>query len=139
MNTSNKTKKSLLTAMLNYYEISLGSSKDEQMSASDKKKFIKILDQRLDEYAIEEFLEAIHNRDLDSPLNDIDDDSDELDSHINELDYTKFDGMMPINPEIEKFVNWMLDTLYSANHSINIKKTNDSIIITLKKIPSGDK
>ena len=149
-----------LRSMLNYYQIDTGGSKDEKMSKRDQKKFLDNLNANFDAYALQDILQKVKDKlkgnkpqdeESDDPFFDsIRGQSDE-EPHTPENPFpidmnsiSKAFGNMPnsgqppfgMNPEIERFINWISDTLYSSDHKVIIKESDDGQItyIELQKI-----
>lgn len=146
--------------MLNYYQIDLGGKKDEKMTKREQKKFLDNLNANFDSYAIQDILSKVKDKlkgnkpqdeESEDPFFDsIKGQSDEetptpenpFPLDMNSIskafgDYSKIGGMpFGMNPEIEKFINWISDTLYSADHKVIIKESDDGQItyIELQKI-----
>jgi hypothetical protein len=149
-----------LRSMLNYYQIDLGGSKDEKMTKREQKKFLDNLNANFDAYAIQDILSKVKDKlkgnkpqdeESDDPFFDSikgkSDDETPTPENIFPLDMNSIakafsnvpnSGGMPfgMNPEIEKFINWISDTLYSADHKVIIKESDDGQItyIELQKI-----
>jgi len=146
--------------MLNYYQIDLGGSKDEKMSKREQKKFLDTLNGNYDTQTVQDILQKVRDK-LKGNKPPQDEDSDPFfdsikgqseDENIspenpfpldmNSIskafgDFSKIGGMsFGMNPEIEKFINWISDTLYSSDHKVVIKESDDGQItyIELQKI-----
>lgn len=146
--------------MLNYYQIDLGGKKDEKMTKREQKKFLDNLNANFDSYAIQDILSKVRdklkgNKPMDEESEDpffdsIKGQSDEetptpentfpldMNSISKAFGNMPNNGGMPfgMNPEIEKFINWISDTLYAADHKVIIKESDDGQItyIELQKI-----
>ena len=146
--------------MLNYYQIDLGGSKDEKMTKREQKKFLDTLNSSYDAQTMQDILSKIKDKikgnkppdeESDDPFFDSikgqSDDETPMPENQFPLDMnsiSKAFGSMPIggklpfgmNPDIEKFINWISDTLYSADHKVVIKESDDGQItyIELQKI-----
>jgi hypothetical protein len=134
-----------IKSMLNYYEIDMGGSKDEKMTKAEKKKFIDTLNNYYDAHTVNDILDKIRNKTKssdeeeptdeffdpmqDEPFNDDEEESKQfpkdLNSHFKNI--PPFGGMnqLPLNPEIERFISWISDLLYSADHKVVIKESPD--------------
>lgn len=149
-----------LRSMLNYYQIDLGGSKDEKMTKREQKKFLDTLNSSYDAQTMQDILSKIKDKikgnkppeeESDDPFFDSikgkSDDETPTPENIFPLDMNSIakafsnvsnSGGMPfgMNPEIEKFINWISDTLYSADHRVIIKESDDGQItyIELQKI-----
>lgn len=149
-----------LKSMLSYYQIDMGGPKDEKLSKRDQKKFLDNLNANLDTYAIQDILSKVKDKlKGNKPQDEESDDTffdgikgkSEEESPLPEnpfpLDMNSIskafsnipnNGKMPfgMNPEIEMFINWISDLLYSADHKVVIKESEDGLItnIELQKI-----
>lgn len=149
-----------LRSMLNYYHIDLGGTKDEKMSKREQKKFLDNLNANFDAYAVQDILQKVRDKlkgnkpqdeESDDPFFDnIKGQSDEetpMPENPFPLDMNSIskafgnipnNGQLPfgMNPEIEKFISWISDTLYSADHKVVIKESEDgqTTHIELQKI-----
>lgn len=149
-----------LKSMLSYYQIDMGGSKDEKLSKRDQKKFLDSLNTNYDAHTVQDIMSKIRDKIKDNkPQDEESDDTffdsikgksdEELPSPENPfpLDMNSIskafsnipnNGKMPfgMNPEIEMFINWISDLLYSADHKVVIKESEDGLItnIELQKI-----
>lgn len=148
-----------MKSMLNYYQIDMGGGRDEKMSKREQKKFLDSLNSNLDSYAVQDIFSKIKDKmtgnnpkdeESDDPFFDnIKGSDDETPTPENQfpLDLNAIskafgvppnNGKIPfgLNPEIEMFINWMSDLLYSADHTVVIKESEDGKItyIELQKI-----
>ena len=145
-----------MKSMLNYFQIDVGGSKDEKMSKRDQKKFLDNLNNAYDAYAVQDILSKIKDKikgnkpqdeESDDPFFDnIKGKSDEetptpenpFPLDMNAISKAFGNGKMPfaMNPEIEMFINWISDLLYSADHKVVIKESDDgqTTFIELQKI-----
>lgn len=119
--------------MLNYYQIDLGGNKDEKMSKRKQKKFLDSINERYDSYVVQDILQKVRDniknkldekkdeegeeRDnfLDS-LSDIEPENEEL--FPPDMNASKFP--LGMNPDIERFLNWLSSVLYSSDHKVII-------------------
>jgi hypothetical protein len=147
-----------LKSMLNYYGIDMAPVKDEKMTKKDQKNFLDTFNRNYDTYAVQDILKKIKDKlknNLDNPeenddpffknLNKEDEESGEhfpmdpnskSDRRIgyNDPEMQNF-GFMDLNPEIEKFISWVSDLLYSADHKVVISEEGGNIThIRLEKI-----
>ena len=146
--------------MLNYYQIDLGGSKDEKMTKREQKKFLDTLNSSYDAQTMQDILSKIKDKikgnkppdeESDDPFFDSikgqSDDETPTPENPFPLDMNSISkafgnipnsGQLPfgMNPQIEKFINWISDTLYSADHKVVIKESDDGQItyIELQKI-----
>lgn len=135
-----------MKSMLNYYQIETGGGKDEKMSKRDQKKFLDNLNAAYDTYAVQDILSKIKDKIKGNKPQDEESDDpffDNIKSKSDEetptpenpfpLDMNAiskaFGGKMPfdMNPEIEMFINWISDLLYSADHKVVIKESDDGL------------
>jgi len=148
-----------IKSMLNYYEIDMGGSKDEKLSKREQKKFLDTFNSAYDAYAVQDILSKIKDKiqgnkpkddeDSDPFFDNIKGDDEESNTPENKfpLDMNSIskafgnvpnNGKMPfgLNPEIEMFINWISDLLYSADHKVVIKESDDGLTthIELQKI-----
>jgi hypothetical protein len=147
-----------LKSMLNYFEIDMGGTRNEKMTKRDAENFFDKFNSIYDGYTVEELVKKIRDRQPD----DIDDEKnndpffDSLKDETGDKDGTSgvgknqnpffnnfkppfdFGSMQPpgINPEIEKFLDWMTDLLYSADHKVVISEEGNITHIKLQKIKS---
>lgn len=147
-----------LKSMLNYYGIDMTPVKDEKMTKKDQKNFLDTFNQNYDVYAVQDILKKVRDKlkdKLDNPEEENDDPffknlnkEDESDKGFpidpnslsdSRLGYNNPEmqnfGFMKFNPEIEKFISWVSDLLYSADHKVVISEEGDNIThIKLEKI-----
>lgn len=149
-----------IKSMLNYYQIDTGSSKDEKMSKREQKKFLDNLNANYDAQTVQDILQKVRDKlKGNNPQNEESDDPffDNIKGFDNEepnvpenpfpLDMNSISkafgnvpsgGKMPfgLNPEIEMFINWISDLLYSSDHKVVIKESEDgqTTHIELQKI-----
>jgi hypothetical protein len=149
-----------LRSMLNYYQIELGGNKDEKMSKREQKKFLDNLNSAYDAYAVQDILSKIKDKikgnkppeeESDDPFFDSikgksDDESNapenpfplDMNSISKAFSNIPNNGKMPfgMNPEIEMFINWLSDLLYSADHKVVVRESDDGLTtnIELQKI-----
>jgi len=149
-----------IKSMLNYYQIDMGSGKDEKMSKTAQKKFLDNLNSAYDAQTVQDIFQKVRDKLKGNKPQDEESDDPFFDSikgksdeetptpenpfplDMNSIskafgDYSKIGGMpFGMNPEIEKFINWISDTLYSADHKVIIKESDDGQItyIELQKI-----
>lgn len=133
--------------MLNYYQIDLGGNKDEKMSKRKQKKFLDSINEKYDSYVVQDILQKVRDNiqnKMDEQKNSDEEKDDFLDS-LSDVDPEK-DEMFPpdmnasklplgMNPEIERFLNWLSSVLYSSDHKVIITEDdNGDTHIHLKKI-----
>jgi len=149
-----------LRSMLNYYQIDLDGNRDEKMNKREQKKFLDNLNSNYDSQAVQDILSKIRDRIKGNkpPQDEESDDSffDYIKNKSNEepnlpenpfpIDMNSIskafgsfpNGKLPfgMNPKIEMFINWISDLLYSADHTVVIKESDDGLItnIELQKI-----
>lgn len=144
-----------IKSMLNYYQIDMGGRRDEKMSKRDQKKFLDNLNASYDAHIVQDILSKIKDKikgnnpkdeESEDPFFDsIQGQSDEESNSPENpfpLDMNSiskaFGNKMPfgMNPEIEMFINWISDLLYSADHKVVIKESDDGLTtnIELQKI-----
>jgi hypothetical protein len=148
-----------LKSMLNYYGIDMTSIKDEKMTKKDQKNFLDNFNRNYDVYAVQDILKKVRDKlkdNLETPEEENDDpffknlkkDDEESDKGFpvdpntfsnknlgwNNPEMQNF-GFMNLNPEIEKFISWVSDLLYSADHKVVISEEGANIThIRLEKI-----
>jgi hypothetical protein len=144
--------------MLNYYGIDMTSVKDEKMNKKEQRDFLDTFNRNYDSYAVQDILKKVRDKlkdNLDNPEENDDpffnnlkkdeedsgrdfplDPNDFSDRRIgyNNPEMQNF-GFMNLNPEIEKFISWVSDLLYSADHKVVISEEGGNIThIRLEKI-----
>ena len=147
-----------LQSMLNYYGIDMTSVKDEKMNKKEQRDFLDTFNRNYDSYAVQDILKKVRDKlkdNLDNPEENDDpffnnlkkdeedsgrdfplDPNDFSDRRIghNNPEMQNF-GFMNLNPEIEKFITWVSDLLYSADHKVVISEEGANIThIRLEKI-----
>jgi len=146
-----------LKSMLNYFEIDMGGTRNEKMTKQDTKNFFDKFNSIYDGYTVEEIIKKIRDKQTDDIDNEEDKDpffdslKDETDGKSDTGDRQNpfFNNFKPpfdfgsrqpqglnINPEIEKFLDWMTDLLYSADHKVVISEEGNITHIKLQKIKS---
>ena len=149
-----------MKSMLNYYQIDMGGKKDEKMNKREQKKFLDTLNANYDAHTVQDILSKIKDKfknnkskeeESDDPFFDnIRGNSEEetptpenpfpldMNSISKAFSNVPNSGKMPfgMNPEIEMFINWISDLLYSADHKVVIKESDDGLTtnIELQKI-----
>jgi len=148
-----------MKSMLNYYGIDTGSNKDETMSNREQKKFLDTLNANYDAHTVQDILSKIKDKFKDKNKEQEESDDPFFDSLKKDeedsgrdfpLDPNIFPGKKPwfnhnemlnfgfmglnLNPEIEKFITWISDLLYSADHKVIITEEGDITNIKLQKI-----
>lgn len=149
-----------IKSMLNYYQIDTGGNKDEKLSKREQKKFLDNLNENYDAQTVQDILQKVRDKlkgnkpqdeDSDDPFFDSIKGRDDEESNIPEnpfpLDMNSISkafgnvqhgGKNPfgLNPDIEMFINWISDLLYSADHKVVIKESDDGLTtnIELQKI-----
>lgn len=144
-----------IKSMLDYYQIDMSNGKDEKMNKREQKKFLDNLNANYDAHTVHDIFSKIkdnfkNNRpEEDEESDDPFFDSLKKDSDKSKKDDFQFDPLFPtndklgqwgkgsfgpINPEIEKFLDWMTDLLYSADHKVTITEEGDITNIKLQKI-----
>lgn len=139
-----------IKSMLNYYQIDIGGSKDEKLSKREQKKFLDNLNENYDAQTVQDILQKVRDKikgnkpkdeESDDPFFDsIKGSSEEENSPENPfpIDMNSISrafsniphgGKNPfgMNPEIEMFINWLSDLLYSADHKVVIKESDDGL------------
>ena len=147
-----------MKSMLNYFQIDTDGKKDEKMTKRDQKAFLDRLNANYDAHTVHDLLSKIKDKLKDNKPEDEESDDPFFDKLKNESesDYSEpfpkdmnihqsgfglggfGGGKIPLpfgmNPEIEKFINWISDTLYSADHKVIITEEGDITNIKLQKI-----
>lgn len=140
-----------IKSMLNYYQIDTGSDRDEKMSKREQKKFLDNLTESYDAQTVQDILQKVRDKlkgnkpqdeDSDDPFFDSIKGRDDEESNVPEnpfpLDMNSiskaFGNIQPggknpfgLNPDIEMFINWISDLLYSADHKVVIKESEDGL------------
>lgn len=145
--------------MLNYYGIDMSTVKDEKMTKTEQKDFLNRFNSNYDAYAIQDILKKVRDKlkdnfknpdeeNEDPFFNNLKKEEEETDNEsfpldMNSLSNRRFSddpemqnfGFMNLNPEIEKFITWVSDLLYSADHKVIISEEGANIThIRLEKI-----
>ena len=147
-----------MKAMLEYYQIDIGGVRDEKLSKRDQKKFIDRFNANYDAHTVQDILGKIKDKfkdnkpfdgeESDDPFFDkLKGGSDEEQNPSFPLDLNAFSGRrigyddmesslgpLGMNPEIERFIGWISDILYSADHKVIITEEGDITNIRLEKI-----
>ncbi len=136
-----------MKSMLNYYQIDMGGKKDEKMNKDDKEKFLDILNANYDVHTVNDILNKIRNKSKpsdeegsidptdeffdpmqDEPFKDDEDLPSSFPKDPNSNSNRRIgydDPFMGFNPEIEKFISWVSNLLYSADHKVIIRESPD--------------
>jgi hypothetical protein len=147
-----------IESMLNYYGIQMSGDRDEKMTKKDQKNFLDRLNSNYDAHMVQDILSKISDKfknkkdDFDEENDDpffknLNKDSGEFDnpfpmdpnSHsdrrigYNDNEMQNF-GFGSLNPEIEKFIGWISDLLYSADHKVTITEEGGITNVRLEKI-----
>lgn len=143
-----------IKSMLNYYEINVGGTRDEKMNSKDRKDFIDRLNENYDLHTVQDLLGKIRDK-FSQRSEDQDEERDPFFDSLKNNDENKKDDLpfphlpfsMPpdmmgfhksnqfgVNPEIEKFLDWLTNLLYSADHKVIISENGDVTNIKLQKI-----
>jgi hypothetical protein len=143
-----------MKSMLNYFEIDMHGTRDEKMTTKESVDFLDKFNVIYDSYTVDEIIkklrgdrESIQNEDTEEsedPFFDSMKGDSGLPQHNRNpfFDNMKspFDfgskGPFGINPEIEKFLDWMTNLLYSADHKVVISEEGNITHIKLHKIKS---
>jgi hypothetical protein len=148
-----------MKSMLNYYQIDIGGVKDEKMTKRNQKKFLDNLNANYDAHTINDLLSKIKDKIRDNKPKDEESDDPFFDKlkEGSESDFSNLndtfpkdmnmppkgfgsggidDGILPfgMNPDIENFINWLSDLLYSADHAVTITEKGDVTNIKLEKL-----
>lgn len=144
-----------IKSMLDYFQIEMSGGKDEKMNKREQKKFLDNLNANYDAQTVHDIFSKIKDKfknerpEEDEESDDPFFDSLKKDSDKNKKDDFHFDSPFPmsdkfmpwgkgsfgpINPEIEKFLDWMTDLLYSADHKVTITEEGNITNIKLEKI-----
>jgi hypothetical protein len=147
-----------MKSMLNYYQIDMGGSKNEKMTKRDQKKFLDNLNVNFDTHTVNDLLSKIKDKiqdnkpqdeESDDPFFDKLKEGSESDFFRDTSHYTDMNmppkglgfggfggGNLPfgMNPDIENFINWLSDLLYSADHKVIISEEGEITNIRLEKI-----
>lgn len=150
-----------IKSMLNYYEINLGGSKDEKMTKSQRNNFLDTFNKNYDAYIMEDIISKITDKfkkdkdpenldesDSDDGFFDLPEDGKNDKSHLFPLDpnvnsgrRVGNSGSSGVNPEIEMFVSWLRNLLYTADHKVIVDQNKEGTItnITVEKVKKGGK
>jgi hypothetical protein len=150
-----------MQSMLNYYGINTGGTRDEKMTKTEKKSFLDRLNGNYDAHTVHDILGKIRDKFNDKNKDQDEEESDDpfFDSlkkqkdDVNKdfpfpMDMNQFSnknfgfgsnemqnfGYMNLNPEIEKFITWISDLLYSADHKVIITEEGNITNVRLEKI-----
>jgi len=151
-----------LRSMLSYYQIDTDGTKDEKMTKREQKKFIDSINDKYDSYVLQDILSKVRDKFKDMEQKNMNEESadpffDSIKGKSDEEDKPQENpfpldmnsilkafsnipnsGKIPLgmNPEIEMFINWISDLLYSADHRVVIKESDDGMTthIELQKI-----
>jgi hypothetical protein len=147
-----------IESMLNYYGIQMNGVRDEKMTKKEQKTFLDRFNNNYDAHTVQDIISKISDKfrnkkdDLDEEnedpfFKDLKKDNEETDSPFpidpnsysdrrigyNDPEMQNF-GFMGLNPEIEKFITWISDLLYSADHKVIITEEGDITNVRLEKI-----
>jgi hypothetical protein len=155
--------------MLNYYGIDMAPVKDEKMSKRDLQQFLKRINDSYDTQTVQDIFKKIRDKFTDQSKPKDDEDSDPFFDSLREpgknekdgedsdslfppdlnalsnrrLGFNEDDGKSPLgmNPEIEMFLDWLTDILYSADHRVVVRESEDGLTtnIELQKITGKKK
>jgi hypothetical protein len=158
-----------LKSMLNYYGIDMTPTKDESLTKRDLQKFLKRINDSYDSQMAQDIFKKIRDKLTDQINPKDDEESDPFFDSLREQgkDGSKDDNMdslfppdlnalsgrglgeddglgkrpLGINPEIEMFLEWLTDTLYSADHKVVVRESEDGLTthIELQKITGKKK
>jgi hypothetical protein len=149
-----------MKSMLNYYGIDTGGDRDEKLSKREQKKFLDNLNANYDAHTVHDILSKIKDKFKDKNKDQEESEDpffDSLKSNEEESDREPFPkdpnlfsdrrigyndpemqnfGFMGLNlnPEIEKFITWISDLLYSADHKVIITEDGNVTNVRLEKI-----
>ena len=147
-----------MKSMLNYYQIDMGGSKNEKMTKRDQKKFLDNLNVNFDAHTVNDLLSKIKDKIQDNKPQDEESDDPFFDklkeglesdffrntSHDTDMNmppkglgFGSFSGgNLPfgMNPDIENFINWLSDLLYSADHTVTVTEEGGITNIKLEKL-----
>ena len=142
-----------IQSMLNYYGIDMGGTRDEKMNKTQKKKFLDTFNGNYDAQTVQDILQKVRDKlkgNIDNTEN-FDEEKDPFFDSLKESSQDNKDETFPIdmnslsknfgmsqafgmNPDIENFINWLSDTLYSADHKVIITEEGGITNIRLEKI-----
>lgn len=148
-----------MKSMLNYYQIDVGGGKDEKMTKRDQKKFLDNLNVNYDTHTVNDLLSKIKDKIQDNKPKDEESDDPFFDKlkEGSESDFPSLHDTFPkdmnmppkglgfggvggeslpfgMNPDIENFINWLSDLLYSADHKVIITEEGGITNIKLEKL-----
>lgn len=150
---TNREKK--IKSMLDYYQIDIGGKRDEKMTKKTQKEFLDRFNTNYDAHTVHDILSKIKDKfkdnkpfdgeESDDPFFDkIKKGSDEEENPPFPLDMNTFSGRrlsyddmqdpLGINPDIERFISWISDVLYSSDHKVIISEEGEITNIRLEKI-----
>lgn len=143
-----------MKSMLNYFEIDMHGTRDEKMTKKESTEFLDKFNAIYDSYMVEEIMkkirgnqEPLQNEETDESEDPFFDSLKSGDDDATSNENPFFNNMKPpfdfgskqpfgINPEIEKFLDWMTNLLYSADHKVVISEEGNITHIKLQKIKS---
>lgn len=153
---TNREKK--IKSMLDYYQIGTGGNRDEKMTKKAQKDFLDKFNANYDAHTVHDILSKIKDKfkdnkpmdgeESDDPFFDkLKDGSGEEQNPPFPLDLNAFSGrrlgyddmefpinQMGMNPDIERFISWISDLLYSADHKVIITEEGGITNIRLEKL-----
>lgn len=133
-----------MDSMLSYFEIEQGSDRDEKMTKTNLKKFLKKISDSYERQVVEDFVRKLKDK-MDEDMNNeigMDDDDDpfmdmDMDNSFEEKKAPNIFDNPPdgdFNPEIERFLAWLSAVLYSGDHKIEISTNGNKTNILLIKL-----
>ena len=143
-----------LKSMLNYYGIDMIPVKDEKMTRQQTKDFLDRLNNSYDAQTVSDIFNKIRdkfNQNMDNPDEENNDpffdslkkEEQDSENHFpldmnsfsdRRIGYSDKDNLFGFNPDIERFIGWVSQLLYSADHKVVISDEGDTTHIRLEKI-----
>lgn len=140
-----------MESMLNYFQIETGGTRDEKMTKKEKKEFLDKFNLNYETESVMDILSKLSDKfnnkeggenEEDEPFNQFIDFNadDEPEFETDQNKDKKLDGSAlnkyGFNPEIEKFIIWISNLLYSSDHIVVVTEDKDAGVtnIRLEKI-----
>jgi hypothetical protein len=131
--------------MLGYYEIVTDGNRDEKMTKAQRKKFLDNLNTNYDRYVMEDIVSKVKDKFKDmkdeegleesdeSFFDSLGDESDEFPKgNLPKENNASNKDFMDMNPDIEMFISWLYNLLYSADHRLTVNRSPDGMITNIR-------
>lgn len=129
-----KQKKDFLDKMLSYYEIDTGSNLDELPPKQALRKMINNIFDNYERQIIKEIIKENRPPEMDEDIPMDDALGDEFNEPKKDKDMPPDFEFFKIDPETERFIFWISDVLYSADHNVTVTKSEDGNTITINLV-----